>query len=261
MARRTFLGNLRLALLMGVLIFVALGALLDRSRSRDWDAPLRVTVYLLAAADDDDVHSYLAGMDDATFDAAEAFVAEQAVRYGVALEEPMRLRISRAATALPPELGADPGPLGVVLWSLRMRYWAWRVAANDPLPPPDIQLFALYYPFVSDHALPDSLGLSKGLIAVARLFAGYDAEDANQVVVVHELLHTLGATDKYDRRNGRLNVPDGLGDPLQEPRFPQSQGEIMAGRIAVSPLRAELPDRLAQMVVGAATAREIGWTD
>jgi hypothetical protein len=56
-------------------------------------------------------------------------------------------------------------------------------------------------------------------------------------------------------------VPDGLGDPLQEPRFPQSQGEIMAGRIAVSPVQAELPDRLTQMVVGAATAREIGWTD
>jgi hypothetical protein len=259
-ARRTFLGNLRLALLLGVLGFVALGAWLDRTRSRDWDAPLRVTVYLLAATDDPDVRSYLADLDDASFDAVEDFVAEQAVEYGVTLEEPMRLRVSRAARALPPDPGADPGLASIVLWSLKMRYWAWRVAANDPLPPPDIQLFALYYPGVSGHALPDSLGLSKGLVAVARLFAGSDAADANQVVIVHELLHTLGATDKYDRRNGRPTVPDGLADPLREPRFPQTQGEIMAGRIAVSPVRAAMPEELAQMVVGPATAREIGWT-
>ena len=58
MAQRTFLGNLRLALLVGVLLFVALGAWLDRRRSRDWDAPLRVTVYVLTASGDDELRSY-----------------------------------------------------------------------------------------------------------------------------------------------------------------------------------------------------------
>jgi hypothetical protein len=108
--------------------------------------------------------------------------------------------------------------------------------------------------------LPDSLGLSKGLVAIARLFAGRSAEDANQVVIVHELLHTLGASDKYDPRNGLPLVPDGLADPARDPRYPQTHGEIMAGRIAVSARRAELPRSLADMVVGPATAREIGWT-
>ena len=150
--------------------------------------------------------------------------------------------------------------MSVVLWSLRMRWWAWRVAAGDPLPPPDIQLFAIYYPEVTGQPLPDSLGLSKGLVAVARLFAGEGSADANQVVMVHELLHTLGASDKYDLRSGRPLVPDGLGDPLQDPVYPQTQGEIMAGRIAVSANRAELPGALTDMVIGAATAREIGWT-
>ena len=77
---------------------------------------------------------------------------------------------------------------------------------------------------------------------------------------MHELLHTLGASDKYDLRSGRPLVPDGLGDPLQDPVYPQTQGEIMAGRIAVSANRAELPGALTDMVIGAATAREIGWT-
>ena len=200
MARRSFLGNLRLALLLGVLLFVAVGAWLDRSRSRDWDAPLRVTVYLLPAADDAELRSYLGGLEDASFDAVENFVATQARLYGVALTEPMRIRVSRAARDLPPDPGARPGPLTVALWSLKMRWWAWRVAARDPLPPPDIQLFAIYHPAVEGQPLPDSLGLSKGLVAVARLFAAGNVESANQVVVVHELLHTLGASDKYDRR-------------------------------------------------------------
>jgi hypothetical protein len=259
-ARRTFLGNLRLALLVGVLLFVAVGAWLDRRRSTDWDAPLRVTVYPLPAVSDGDVRDYVASLDAEVFGEAESFLAEQAQEYGVALEEPLRVRVSHAAPGLPPALPAEPGLLRVMLWSLRMRYWAWRVAANDPLPPPDVQVFALYHPAQGRHALSDSVGLSKGLMAVAQVFAGRDAESGNQVVLVHELLHTLGATDKYDRESGRPNVPDGLGDPLQEPRFPQRRGEIMAGRIAVAPTRAVIPEGLEQMTVGAATAREIGWT-
>jgi hypothetical protein len=257
--QRTFLGNLRLALLLGVLLFVAVGAWLDRSRSRDWDAPLRVTIYVLTAGNDDASRSYSAGLDADSFVDVEAFLAEQAQGYGLSLTEPVRVRVSRAASELPPDPGAEPGLMSVVLWSLRMRWWAWRVAANDPLPPPDIQLFAIYHPAVAGHPLPDSVGLSKGLVAVARLFAGADAEDANQVVVVHELLHTLGASDKYDRRSGLPRVPDGLGDPARDPRYPQAHGEIMAGRIALTDTRAELPGGLADMVVGPATAREIGW--
>jgi hypothetical protein len=36
-------------------------------------------------------------------------------------------------------------------------------------------------------------------------------------------------------------------------------GELMAGRVAVSPSDAEIPASLEQMLVGPATAREIGW--
>jgi hypothetical protein len=36
-------------------------------------------------------------------------------------------------------------------------------------------------------------------------------------------------------------------------------GELMAGRVAVSPREAVMPDSLEQMRVGPVTAREIGW--
>ena len=257
MAQRTFFGYLRLALLLAVLVFVSLGAWLDRVRSTDWDAPLRVTVYPIAA--EGVTPAELRALDVDAFADTEAFFAEQARDYGIEVDPPFRFRVSWAAPGPPPEAPKDGGPLSIAWWSLEMRYWAWRVAANDPLPPPDIQVFAVYYPDTDGRVVPDSLGLSKGLMAVTHLFVGPAAAERNQVVLAHELLHTLGATDKYDLATGQPIAPDGLGDPDQEPRYPQQVGELMAGRVAVSPQDAEIPAGLGQMRVGETTAREIGW--
>lgn len=259
MATRTFLGTVRIAILLMVLAFVGLGAWLDRRRSTDWDAPLRVTIYPIAMGEDAATRSYVAALAREDFDATRAFFAEEATRHGVALDEPVRIRVSRAATTAPPPPPSDPGVLTVAAWSLHLRYWAWRVAVDDPLPTPDVQVFALYHPAEGGHAVPDSLGLSKGLVALTHLYADERARGSNQVVVAHELLHTLGATDKYDRANGLPLDPDGLGDPLQSPRFPQAYGEIMAGRIATDARAAVVPDSLETMLVGPVTAREIGW--
>jgi len=256
-ASRSFFGTVRLAILLIVLVFVALGAWLDRRRSTDWDSALRVTVYPLAA--DASAAAHVAALADGDFEAIQTFFSGEAQRYGVPLEQPVRVRVSRAAPGLPPLPQRAAGPVGIAVWSLRFRWWAWRVAANDPLPTPDVQVFALYHAAVKGVPVPDSLGLSKGLMAIAHLYADSDASGSNQVVLAHELLHTLGATDKYDRATGLPDLPDGLGDPAQSPRYPQQFGEIMAGRIAESAGTAAVPDDLTQMLVGAATAREIGW--
>jgi hypothetical protein len=260
MARRTIFGTLRIAVLLAILAFVALGAWLDRARSTDWDGTLRVTVYPVAMDRDSDTRLYVAGLDAAAFAETERFFAVQAARYGVSLDAPVRIRVSRLATEAPPDPPAEPGPFSVGLWSLKMRFWASRVAARDSLPPPDIQIFALFHAATGERAVPDSLGLSKGLVAVTHLYASADASGANQVVLAHELLHTLGATDKYDPMSGQPRVPEGLGAPEQEPRYPQALGELMAGRLAVSPHEAVVPDDLQEMTVGPQTAREIGWT-
>jgi hypothetical protein len=257
-ARRTFFGTLRIAILLAVLVFVALGAWLDRRRSTDWDAPLRVTVYPVAAVDDAATRHYVAALAPEDFAGVAEFFAEEADRHGLPLGEPVRVRVSHAA-ALPPAPPDGAGMFGVAAWSLRFRYWAWQVAMDDPLPPPDVQVFALYHPADDGPAVPDSLGLSKGLVAITHLYADAAASGGNQVVVAHELLHTLGATDKYARASGQPLEPDGLGDPQQQPRYPQRFGEIMAGRIASSAREAEMPDGLERMLVGPATAREIGW--
>ena len=260
MAGRTFFGTLRLALLLAVLAFVALGAWLERARSRDWDAPLRVTVYPLAATDDGEVAAYASSLQVEDFADVGDFLASEGARYDLALETPVRMRISRAASSPPPAPPKRGNLLSVMAWSLRLRWYAARVAWDDPLPTPDIQVFATFTPLGDgSSALPDSVGLSKGLVAVAHLYASREAAGSNQVVLAHELLHTLGATDKYDLRTGRPRVPDGLGEPTLDPAYPQSLAEIMAGRIALAPDDAVVPESLDEVVVGEQTAREIGW--
>ena len=260
MSQRTFFGTLRLGVLLAILVFVALGAWLDRVRSRDWDAPLRITVYPVAESMAADMHAYTASLTAEDFRDVEVFFRKEAASYGVKLEQPVRISVSSAATVAPPALPERPGRLTIALWSLRMRYFAARTAWKDPLPTPDIQVFALYSPLrAGAAAMPDSIGLSKGLMAVTHLYGDARAAGSNQVVLAHEVLHTLGATDKYDLASGQPLVPTGLAEPDRRPLYPQRFGEIMGGRIATAADTAVIADSLDDMRVGPQTAGEIGW--
>ena len=121
-----------------------------------------------------------------------------------------------------------------------------------------IRLFVLYHEARPDLALPDSHGLQKGLFGVVHVFASDAQRAQNNVVIAHELLHVLGASDKYDARGQPLD-PTGLADAYAQPRYPQLKAEIMAGRIAVSASEAVIPKSLAETTIGYATAAEIGW--
>jgi hypothetical protein len=72
------------------------------------------------------------------------------------------------------------------------------------------------------------------------------------------LFHTLGASDKYDAEGNPI-YPEGYADPGDAPRYPQHAAELMAGRRAVSPDHAEIPDSLERCVIGPKTAYEIHW--
>jgi hypothetical protein len=97
------------------------------------------------------------------------------------------------------------------------------------------------------------------MIGIARVFAMPHMAEENNVVVAHEILHTFGATDKYDPASGQPRVPDGLADPEQSPLYPQQFAEIMGGRIALSESRSETPRSLEAALIGPKTAAEINW--
>jgi hypothetical protein len=107
--------------------------------------------------------------------------------------------------------------------------------------------------------VPHSLGIEKGLIGVVNAFAVEAMDGGNDMVIAHELLHTLGATDKYDPINDAPVFPDGYGNPRQSPLYPQKFAELMAGRRMLSATSWEQPSSLDEVVIGPATAIEIRW--
>jgi hypothetical protein len=258
--RRRAWRNLRICILLTVLLFVAVTDWRQGYLATRWRAPLFVAIYPVALDASPATLRYVAALEARDFEPIDRFFEAQAARYGVPVGEPFRTRLRPLLHESPPERPSDAGIFGTMLWSLRLRYWAGRVA-RSPREPDDIRVFVLYRdPALSPRA-PDSLGLAKGLIGVVHAFADSAMTGANDVVIAHELLHTLGATDKYDPSTNAPRFPDGFGDPAQLPRYPQASAELMAGRRALAPDRGEQVQGLGEVVIGPVTAREIRWSD
>lgn len=252
------LKRLRIAFLLYVLLFVAAGQFFAARSATDWDAPLWVDIYAVAGDDRAATRTFIEGLRPTEFSGAEEFFAREAQRYGVALEQPFKLRIVGEYGGELPQLDAGSGPFGVLSWSLRMRWLATRLRWQAE-PSGDIIVFAVFHEPARGAALDRSTALDKGLIAVANLFADRDAQATNEIVLAHELLHTLRATDKYSFATNAPSYPDGYAAPDARPLLPQTKAELMAGRIALDERHAEMPSDLDHVVIGAVTAREIGW--
>jgi hypothetical protein len=250
--------QLRILILLLALLAVALSTWQESSRSTRWREPLFVAIYPIAADDSPVTRSYVAGLDAERFKPIDRFFIREALRYHLHTVEPVRTRLRAELKERPPQRAATAGVLATAMWSLRLRYWAWRASGRVP-EPEDIRLFVLFHDPAITPMVPHSLGLTKGLIGVVYAFAAADMNGSNNVVMAHEMLHTLGATDKYDPVNDAPRFPDGYGDPRQVPLYPQLLAEVMAGRRMISPDRWEQPDSLDQVVIGAATALEIRW--
>jgi hypothetical protein len=251
--------RLRIAVLLYVLVFVAVAQYFAASRSTDWNDTLWVDVYPVNGDARDATQRYIDQLAKEDVAGIEQFFATEGKRYGVTPSLPFRLSLAPQHTQPLPELESAPSPLDILCWSLRMRWLAAKLDWTSPRPSPDIVVFAVFHEAADAAVLDRSTALRKGLISVANLFADRNASGSNQVVLAHELLHTLGATDKYAGPRNMPQFPDGFADAAANPRLPQSKAELMAGRIPLDESRAEIPAGLRQVVVGRATAREIGW--
>ena len=250
----------RITILLLVLAFVTTGAYLSRLRTTDWDKPLWVAIHPISADGSEATRRYIDSLNEDTFAPIGSFLSSQARRYGLSLAEPARVRLYGEIHDLPPQLDRSSNVLVRALWSLRLRYWAWRATSSETQAPPDIEMFVLYHDPKLSESVPHSLGMQKGLLGVVYAFADTSMTAANNMVIAHEFLHTVGATDKYHPATDQPRFPDGYGEPLRLPLYPQERAEIMAGRRALSPTESEMPESLRDVVVGPRTAQEINWT-
>lgn len=250
--------TLRVGILLFILANVAIGAWLTKKRTTSWLQPLRVVVYPINADASVASGDYIAALNSEHWLPVEAFLANQAQQFGLSQRQPVQLRLGPQVYSLPPMPPVHGNVLQIGWWSLQLRYWSWR---NDGFAgaKPDVRLFALYHDPATTPRVAHSLGLEQGLIGVVNLYADRGLAGSNQVVLTHELLHTVGARDKYHLDDNLPSFPDGYGNPASVPLYPQHFAEIMAGRIALGKTETAMPRNLGECLIGPATAREIRW--
>jgi hypothetical protein len=251
--------SLRILLLLLILLAAALSTWLDRIATHSWRETLWVGVFPLNADGSTRAQEYIDGLSVKDFAAIEEFFAHEGHRYGLRPELPVHVELYPQGSKLPPVLDPAAGPLAVAWWSLKLRWFAAHAAELPGRAPPRIRLFVLYHDSSTLERAPDSHGLQKGLVGVVHAFADRAMAGSNNIIITHELLHTVGASDKYDPNTGAPLYPAGFAARDRRPLYPQQQAEIMAGRRPLSAQEWEMPGTLASEVVGPETAREIRW--
>jgi len=247
--------RIRITILLLILATVALETWRAQRVATSWRDTLHVAVYPVNGDGSVAAAQRIAALDTESFADIEAFFAEEVKRYGVATLQPVRLQLQPPLNEAPPAAPRGGGMLDVAVWSLKLRWWVWRLPT--PALRPNVRLFVLFHDGKSGR-VPASHGLQRGQIAIAQVFADQNMQRANAVVIAHELLHTLGATDKYDPATLAPIYPQGYAEPDATPRLPQRFCELMAGRLPGLNGPPEQARSLAQCLIGEQTAREIG---
>lgn len=260
----TLIRHGRIALLLVLLVAVASWGWSTRDRlesRKDWSRTLRVGVVVLEM---DPIDPQVVGMFESRLNDLESLFSDEFQRLTGERLSPFEFRVVgsvRIDSRPPPmpepdagivdnlkttraldrfleepadELKLNPRHFDSVIW----------VVASDPGESAERR-------FVEGLA---EFGGDRGLVRV-ELDPSMDVLAA--AAVGHELLHTLGATDKYGAQGPVTG--DGFYESSREPLYPQERAEIMAREIPTGPGVARLPDFIAELGVGRRTAIEIGW--
>ncbi len=255
----SFFKLVRVVFLLTVLFVIVVGNWMTDRRLANWESPVWITVYPIVADGRSGTWDYVAKADTTFYQDINNFLDRESANYGIFLAPVLQFQMASPSESLPPPLPERLSPIAVGLWSLKMRWWAWRMDANDGLVGADIQLFVLYHDKSVGEELEMSVAMRKGRFGLVNAYASKRMNRTNQVVMAHELLHVFGATDKYLMGNLEPEYPFGYAAPQQVPLFPQSKAEIMGGRIPLNSWSSVMPDSLDQCKIGRKTAEEIGF--
>ena len=249
--------TIRYLILLLILLAVAGHEAWIKYKVASWNETLEVRVYAINADAREATQSYVNKLRQADFKAIETFVNSEARRYRVSIDA-VKIGFGGELFDHPPQPPVAGSALDNIIWSLKFRFWAlyWQFTADSAHA--DINLFVNYYDVARTQSLQHSVGLRGGLIALINAFAADDYQGSNNMVIAHELMHTFGASDKYDA-SGQPIYPDGYADAYQDPLYPQPRAEIMGGRMPLSQTTSKMPDDLSKVKVGVFTAAELNW--
>lgn len=249
----------RIAVLLLILILAGGKTWLSQKHSTSWAAPLYVAIHPVSGDNSAKTNRYIERLRASDFEVIETFMTTQAGTYGVSISQPVSFYLAAPLTEQPPAQPDRSSLLSVMLWSLKFRLWSWQTRKNSTQAGADIHLYVVYYDPDSTPVLQHSIGMQKGMAGIVNAYGDRRYTGKNHIVMTHELLHTLGASDKYDIDTGIPEFPEGYAEPEKQPLYPQRYAEIMGGHIPVDANTKKMPENLRQVVVGLHTAREINW--
>jgi len=249
--------KIRIGILLFVLFLVGADAYLTHYRAVSWDDTLWVAIYPINPEHDPVVEQYISQLSDRNFKPIETFFEEEAEQAHLSLKQPFKVLLAHEVDEIPPSPPQDRGRFKIMWWSLKLRWWAITHSQTDFSP--NIKMYVLYHNYDKVKQLEHSLGLEKGMIGVVNAYAYRRMEGKNDVVIAHEMLHTVGATDKYDLQTGQPIYPDGFAEPDNDPLYPQEYAELMAGHIPLSKTEIVMPANLNEVILGPKTMAEINW--
>ena len=247
--------KIRILCLLLVLLVVAVNAW--RDQNQDWTKPIIVLLHPINADGRTNTQNYINGLNIANLNTAQDYLKQASQQYR---DQPVALyfKLGRELKQLPPKVPTDASLLSTVLWSLKFRFYAWQQRQGRD-GAATVTLYLNYYDPSQTQILKYSTALQKGKIGSVNLFASNAHSQRNTMVMVHELLHAFGATDKYDLATGQPIYPIGYAAPNQQPLYPQQQAELMAGYIPLSQSKSKMPESLEQTRINEITAIELGW--
>lgn len=251
--------HIRVIILLSILVFVAIASYFQQTATTDWGKPVYVTFYAINGDQASSTTTFINNLNPSDYQEIFDFLIAEARAFELLTPPVFYSDFGAQVTEAPPRPpDRNKGMLEIAKWSLQLRYWLFKNTGSLGLDSRHIRLFIIYHKGQSGQALAHSYGLRKGLVGIVHAYAQPDMKKRNNIIIAHELLHTLGASDKYS--TGGIPVyPDGIAEPDKKPLYPQSFAEIMAGRIALTESDAVMPASLSQCLVGSLTAREIEW--
>lgn len=250
--------HVRIVTLLGILTFTLIYTQEQKRSTTAWYQPVSVIIFPINGDHQPATASYIHALKTSDFQAIDQFFSRSGREFDLAVEQPVITQLGQSVTSLPPAPPEDAGMFNAIFWSLKLRYWAYQHTPDNISNLDRIRLYVIYHQPGKQQRLAHSLGLQKGLIGVIHAFAAPEQNPQNTVVMAHEILHTVGASDKYGTDN-QPHFPEGYAEPDKNPLYPQRYAEIMAGRIPLNKNEAMMPPSLRAAMVGDRTAREINW--
>jgi hypothetical protein len=250
---------MRVVLLLSILFVIVVSTWMTERQMASWDRPILVTVYPIVADDQAETLRYAKEVDATDFEDINRFFERESKPYGFTVSPAFRFQVAPLSRELPPKVPGQFDTAGIALWSLKMRWWSWLRDLDNDLVKPDIKMFVLYHSLNGNGEVGISVGMRKGRYGLVKAYSRDSLADENLIVFTHEMLHVLGATDKYVLSTGEPIFPDGYADPNRKPLFPQVRAEIMGGRIPLNAYSSVMPDSLEACRIGRLTGKEIGF--